>query len=213
MIAATDMQAQALGRLAQQYRDSTRLKAIVSLLVGQVEEIRDAALDMQMLRTIDGAEGDGLDILGEILGQPRELYGVVPVDFFAYHDGLGGPAGEGFGDLNDASAGQRYRSINEPPADNKELGDEEMRRFLRAAVVRNKTDATPEGIIAVIQAVLPDDPPVSVHLTFAPASTTATVQRVLSAEEVLILNAKGGIRGEVPVVPRPTGTALTVAGL
>lgn len=213
MIVATDMQERALSRLAYQYRDSPRLKAVIALLVAEVEQLRDAALTLEPLRDIDQAEGDGLDTIGEIVGQPRELSGVVPIGYFEYHDGPGGPAAEGFGDLTDPAQGLRYRAINEAESGNKLLGDTEMRRFIRAAIKRNATDATPEGIIEVIQAVLPDDPPVAVQMTFAPGAATATVQRVLSTEELLILNASAGIRGEIPVIPRPVGIDLTVAGL
>lgn len=213
MIPATDMQARALGRLANQYRDSTNLRAVVSLFVSEVEEIRDAAITLEALRSIDTAEGYGLDTIGEILGQPRVLSGVVSLDFFDLHDGTGGPAAEGFGDTTDASAGLRFRSVNESPTANKSLSDAEYRPFLRSKIKRSQTEATPEDIIEAIQSVLPDDPPVAVHLTFGTSAVTATVQRVLSAEELEILNALQGIRDLIPVIPRPTGIALTVAGL
>lgn len=213
MIPATDLQAQALERLAFQYRDSPNFQAVIGLLTDEAEEALTAIRTLEALRLVDTSEGDGLDGIGQIVGQPRELAGVVPVDYFAYHDGAGGPASEGFGDLTDASAGLRYRGINESPTVNKLLGDAEYRRFIEAKIARNRSEATPEEIISAIQAVLPDDPPIAVHLTFAPTAVTATVQRVLSAEELQILNAVAGIRGTVPVIPRAVGVSLTVAGL
>ena len=42
---------------------------------------------------------------------------------------------------------------------------------------------------------------------------TATVKRTRSTEELAILNAEAGIRGQIPVVPRPIGVELTIAGL
>lgn len=211
MIPANDLQAIALERLAHQYRESPNLRAIVELLIGQVVDLRDAILSLEPLRVIDTAFGDGLDGLGQILGQPRELAGVVALDFFALHDGTGGPAAEGFGDLADASAGQRFRHINESPVANTLLGDEEYRSMQHAKVIRNRTSATPEDIIASIQAVLGDSTPV--QLSFGVSAVTATVQRVLSSEELSILNATAGIRGQIPVIPRPVGIDLTVAGL
>lgn len=211
MIPANDLQAIALSRLAHQYQDSPNLKAVIELFVGKVVEARDAILGLENLRSIDGAEGDGLDGIGEILGQPRELSGVVPLDFFDLHNGTGGPAAEGFGDTGDASAGLRFRSVNESPTANRDLGDPEMRQMLHAKVIRNKTSATPEDIIESIQAVLGDSS--AVHVTRVGQVVTATVQRVLSAEEISILNANGGIRGQIPVIPRPIGIDLTVAGL
>lgn len=211
MIPANDLQQIALDRLAYQYRESPKLQAVVALFVGEVVLLRDAILSMELLRNIDTAEGDGLDIIGEIVGQPREIWGIVALEFFALHNGTGGPAAEGFGDLTDASDGLRFRSVNEAEAANRDLGDAEYRKLLRAKILRNRSQARPEDIIGSIQAVLGE----STEVVYASASSavTATVQRVLSDEEEAILNAEAGIRGQIPVIPRPVGIPLTVAGL
>ena len=213
----SDLQAKALANLAEQYADSPKLQAVIALFVGECEEVRDAAESLAGLRTIAGSEGDGLDGLGQILGQPREIAGVIDLDFFEYHDGLGGPAAEGFGDTADASAGSRYRSIFEQPFGNKLLGDAEYRQMLRAKVVRNHGSATIDHIIASIYAVLGEVPASQggTWITFSTAAqvVTMTVQRVLSADELAILNARYGIRGEIPVIPRAMGIELNVVGL
>ncbi len=211
MIPVNDLQQIALDRLAYQYRESPKLQAVIALFVGEVVTLRDAIVSLESVRTIDTAEGDGLDIIGEIVGQPRELWGVVALEFFALHNGTGGPAAEGFGDLTDATDGLRFRSINEAEAANRDLGDAEYRRLLRAKILRNRSQARPEDIIASIQAVLGET--TEVVLAIAASAITATVQRVLSAEELAILNAETGIRGQIPVIPRPAGIPLTVAGL
>lgn len=211
MIPVNDLVQIAQDRLAYQYRDSTKLKALIDLLVGEVVLIRDAIVTMESIRRIDTAEGDGLDIIGEILGQPRELWGIVALEFFALHDGLGGPAAEGFGDLSDASAGRRFRSVNEAEAANRALGDSEYRKLLHAKVLRNRSQARPEDIIDSIHAVLGET--TEVVIAIASSTVDATVQRILSDEEIAILNAETGIRGQIPVIPRPVGIPLTVAGL
>lgn len=211
MIPVNDLVQIAQDRLAYQYRDSPNLQAVIDLFVGEAVVLRDAIVSMELLRNIDTAEGDGLDIIGEIVGQPRELWGVVALDFFALHNGTGGTASEGFGDATDASAGLRFRSINEAEAANRDLGDAEYRRLIRAKSIRNRSQARPEDIIASIQAVLGETTPVV--LTIASSAITATVQRILSSEELALLNAETGIRGQIPVIPRPAGIPLTVAGL
>lgn len=212
MIPSNDLVQVALDRLAHQYRESPKLQAVVELLVGQVVELRDAILTLEPLRKIDTAEGDGLDGIGEILGQPREVWGLIALDFFGLHDGAGGAAADGFGNLSDATAGLRFRSVNESETQNALLGDAEYRRLLDAKILRNYTRATPEDMIASVQAVLGE----STEVVFARtgmAAATLTVQRVLSAEELALLNSDVGIRGEIPVIPRATGVSLTVAGL
>jgi len=206
-----DLLATALDRLAYQYRDSPNLIAVLIEDARQMEELQDVFLQLELLRSIDLAEGDALDGIGEIVGQPRELSGVIPVEYFGYRDvGVGAGPAE-FGDTTDPSVGSRYRSINENAFENRALGDAEYRILIRAKIIRNKTRATPEDIIKSIRAVLSGS--ATVLLTFGTGSTVATVQRTLSAEELATLNASGGIRGEIPVIPRAIGTSLTVAGI
>lgn len=213
MIPANDIVQIAQDRLAYQYRESPRLQALVNLLVGEVLVLRDAILTMELLQSIDTAFGDGLDVIGEILGQPRELFGVVPLDFFGFHNATsGGTAAEGFGDATDASRGRRFRSVNENEAANALLGDGEYRRLLHSKVLRNYSRATPENLISSIHAVLGETTEV-VFARTGMGAATCTVQRVLSAEELSLLNSLVAIRGEIPVIPRPTGIALTVAGV
>ena len=82
MARTEDIEATALDRLVSQYDDSTRLRAIVSGLAGMVTELRTAAESVAVLRVIDEASGDALDVIGELLGQPREIANVVPVDYW-----------------------------------------------------------------------------------------------------------------------------------
>lgn len=212
MIPINDLVQIAQDRLANQYRESTKLQAVIDLLVGEVVELRDALVTLEELREIETAEGDGLDGIGEILGQPREVWGLIALDFFGLHDGAGGTAADGFGDLTDASTGLRFRSINESETQNALLGDSEFRRLLTAKIRRNYSRATPENLIASVQAVLGETTEV-VYARSGMADVTLTVQRVLSAEELALLNSDVGIRGQIPVIPRPTGVSLTVAGL
>lgn len=211
MIPVNDLVQIARDRLAYQYRESVNLQAVIDLFVGEVVLLRDAIVSLEDVRSIDLAEGDGLDVIGEILGQPRELWGIVALDFFALHNGTGGTAAEGFGDLTDATDGLRFRSVNEAEAANRDLGDAEYRKLLKAKVIRNRSQARPEDIIASVQAVLGET--TEVVLSIVPPAVTATVQRILSAEELAILNAETGIRGQIPVIPRPVGIPLTIAGL
>ena len=203
----------ALDSLIAQYRDSPNLRAVVSSFVSRVDEALDAAASLAVVRDLDNATGDALDIIGDVVGQPRTLAGIVPLGFFQYWTGSGGPAGLGFGSVSDPSLGSRFRSINEPAAAGLTLEDPEYRAMLKAKIHRNMTSATPEDVIAAIRAVLPDAPDVIIAEGPGSAEATATVQRALSTEEQAILTSSGGPNGDVPVIPRPVGVSLTIGGL
>lgn len=65
----------ALSLLPGQFANSENLRALVSDLVGQshgIQECEDAIWDIYTLRWLWIAEGQQLDYLGEILGEPRQ---------------------------------------------------------------------------------------------------------------------------------------------
>lgn len=66
----TDHVAQALSRLAQQYRGKPRLAGMVAVLGKQVQEIEDMLFSI-LDETVDLAVGAQLDVLGRIVGEER----------------------------------------------------------------------------------------------------------------------------------------------
>lgn len=212
MARTADIEAVSLDRIVSQYDNATRLRSLVSGLAGMVSTLRDAIESVGILRDIATAEGDALDVIGEILGQPREIANIVPINYFSLRDELDvADPSVGFGDETDPTAGARFRSENEPVDGSALLSDSEFRVLLFAKVLRNRTRATPEDIISSIRAVLPDSP--AVHISFGSATVTAEVQRSLSATEQLMLDALVGIRGQIPLIPRPVAVDLTITGI
>ncbi len=66
----------ALARLLYQYRDSTRLQGLITALYGtQAQELEDAIWQLLTRLDINTSEGEQLDRIGEIVGQPR--YGMA----------------------------------------------------------------------------------------------------------------------------------------
>src|SRR5579862_9413233 len=66
----TDHVAQALSRLAQQYRGKPRLAGMVAVLGKQIQEIEDMLFSI-LGETIDLSVGAQLDVLGRIVGEKR----------------------------------------------------------------------------------------------------------------------------------------------
>lgn len=209
MIPSNDIKQIALDRIVAQYGNSTKLRAVVEAFVDEIVELRDAAIALFDIVGIDTTDGYNLDTLGEILGQSRELASAAPIAFFGFDTALGA---DGFGDDTNPALGGRFRSINEPEAGSVLLGDAEYRHFLTAKKLRNVTRATPEEVIDVIREILNDGVAVN-YSRSGDAQATYTVQRVLSTDEIQLLNATGGVRGEVPIVPRPIGVEQIIAGL
>jgi hypothetical protein len=80
---ALDYDAQALARVALQYRQSPRFLATVSMLVGPFQALEDCLVSIPPLDDPVVATGVNLDVTGELVGQGRVLSdGTVSSDLF-----------------------------------------------------------------------------------------------------------------------------------
>jgi len=68
----TTHDAEALATFLEQFKGQAILSALLSSYVAQVQELEAVFFDVLASRTIDAAEGDQLDLLGALVGQPRE---------------------------------------------------------------------------------------------------------------------------------------------
>lgn len=69
---AFDHTSLALSRLASQFDNSPKLRALLAAIVGPLHTIESDADDLREKRWIDTAQGAQLDGLGAIVGEPRE---------------------------------------------------------------------------------------------------------------------------------------------
>jgi len=71
--------------LLNQYANSTNLKEYIGAFVQEVDTLFEEVLSVHYERLLPNAIGSNLDILGEILGQPRGLYILVDKDYFGFN--------------------------------------------------------------------------------------------------------------------------------
>lgn len=80
----TDHEAQALARLASQFREKVNLEALVGILAGEVQELEDATYALILGRTLYHATGATLERWGDALNRPRPVSGAAATDDEAY---------------------------------------------------------------------------------------------------------------------------------
>ena len=99
-----------------------KLAALISSMQLPAESVRKAIKGVLSCINIDDSTGAGLDLIGDIIGQPRVLADVVHLQFFGYK-----------GQANSRGYGQaRYRQPGESSiGGTTTLADEEYRRILR----------------------------------------------------------------------------------
>jgi len=144
----------AISRLSTQFKESTNLINYIKSLLVESNTLEQVFCDIIEKRWIDTAEGVQLDILGSIVGQSREF---IDAEVFQYFGFAVNPQSQSFGSLSDPAIGGRFRFAKEPVVGLRQLIDDEFRKFIRARIVRNSTQSTPEQIISQIAFVLEVD--------------------------------------------------------
>jgi hypothetical protein len=68
----TDHEARGAARLTEQFKHQVALVALLKSWLGEVQQLEDQAYELRLQRALETAEGVNLDVLGAIVGQPRE---------------------------------------------------------------------------------------------------------------------------------------------
>lgn len=176
----------------------------LQLLIAGNTELQNVFKDLMQLRSIDTAIGAQLDIIGEIVGQPRELIDTSLLKFFAY---LGYPDAQSYGDLGNNSVGGFYRGLNDPIAGNTILNDDQYRLFIKAKIIKNNTNVTPNQFIDFMKFVFGVD--VSTVVAEGSAEFTVMLGKELSSFEKILLEYVSYSSGYPSrFLPKPIGVRI-----
>lgn len=176
----------------------------LQLVFSEAMEIQISKRDLMQLRSIDTAEGAQLDIIGEIVGQPRTL---VDVDLFTFFGFRGHWNSDSYGDLNDPSVGSVWWDGESPTTGNITLSDNLYRILIKAKIAKNVTRATPEDVMNFANFVFNTSG--STVVDEGGAKFRLLVGRVLTRQEVGLLryiNREAGY--ESTLLPKPIGVGM-----
>lgn len=196
----------ARSRVTEQFKteDHPIFDKYLQILLGGKIELQEVFRQLMQERSIDTAVGAQLDIIGDIVGQPRELIDTVLLTYFAY---LGYPNAESFGDLNNTSLGGFYKGLDDPLAGNTLLNDEQYRLFIKAKIIKNSTNATPNQVLEFIKFVF--DSSSNQIVEEGDAAYTLLVGKELSTFEKVLLTYVSYSDGHPSrFVPKPIGVRV-----
>ena len=171
-----DLVTHGLNRLAYQFKDSEKLKSLISVQLqefGTLDNIFDNLLNDRFIDTAIGAQLDGL---GEILGLPRPF---LPVDVIGAFGFFSDPTSKSFGDITDPNLGGYFVDF---AATRQIANDEAYRKLLRAKAVINGTSTTVGETINMVSLMF-DGARVRYTLPIN-LSPTYTIGKVLDATEI-----------------------------
>jgi hypothetical protein len=152
-----DFLADARQVITEQFKEKVVIDKYLQLLFAEDMEIQNQIRKLLQERSIDEAVGEQLDIIGRIVGQPREL---VSLDVYKYFAFKFYPNGDTFGDLFDPSVGGVFYSEGTPTGGNYILDDNSYRLFIKSKIVKNQTASTPEELITFLSYLYGADTPI-----------------------------------------------------
>lgn len=190
-------------RVTSQFEEQVVFDKYLQLIIDQQSELQDVFKDLIEKRSIDTATGKTLDIIGEIVGQPRELISADLFDFFGFQGAL--KAGS-FGDFGQPQIGSRFYNAGDSLGGNILLDDETYRLFIKSKILKNNTASTPEEFIAFVNFLF------GTTQTFVSEGTAEYIVlfgRELSAFEQVLLNYTSSSLGySSRLIPKTVGVRV-----
>jgi len=167
-------------RVVTQFKESNLIDYIKALLV-EADTLEQVFQSLLTDRWIDTAQGVQLDILGAIVGQPRELVDAAILSYFGFFPNSGSSS---FGSTLDPSIGGRFRSKDESTTGNRELSDNEYKVYIRARIIKNSIIPTLPETLSFFKFLFDVD-----HIVIIDSNMHYTVQigRILTPNEKAFL--------------------------
>lgn len=201
---SVDYLSEARQRITSQFEDKVVVDKYLQLLIDGQADIQQMFADLIQKRSINEAEGAALDIIGEIVGQPREL---ISADLFSFFGFQGALAADSFGDFGRPTVGSRWYDFGQPLGGNILLDDNTYRLFIKAKIMKNRTASTPEEFLSFINFLFGTN--VTVILAEGNAQYTVMFGRELSTLEQTLLNYISTSQGyESRLIPKTVGVRV-----
>lgn len=139
-----DFVADAEDLITTQFQDKDVFNRYLRLLKTSTQELLGVFRDLMQKRDIDSATGAQLDIIGEIVGQPRVLINTDLYPFFGYQGAL---AANSFGTYYNNQLGGYWYSYGGKIGGDVMLNDEQYRLIIKAKIIKNNARGTNEDYI------------------------------------------------------------------
>jgi Protein of unknown function (DUF2612). len=189
----------ARSRVTEQFKNKRIYDKYLQLLLSGKVELQEIIKETMQLRSLDTAVGAQLDVIGEIVGRPR---GLVTSDIFYYFGFDGSAQGESFSSTTDPTVGGQWYSLDAPVGISRPPSDEEYRLILKAKIIKNRTLARPEDVIAAYKFLFGASQVTIEEL--APAKVRIGIGKILTNVERGLLFDLGGA-GQL--LPKPVGVS------
>ena len=183
----------AISRLAVQFKESPNLIGYISALLQEGEDLELVFQQILNERSIDTAVGTQLDIIGEIVGQSRNVIDGAFIPFFGF---LNQPSGTGFN-------GAPFWNGQDPTITTGFLTDDQYRNYIKAKIITNHAGGAHEDFVSVFKALFGSSTGVLTE-DIGNANAKIYIAHTFTPEDELLVRASKKNR----ILPKPAGVGV-----
>lgn len=199
-----------LGLARERYTDYFQEMVVfdkyIELVHTQLEDIQECLKDMMQRRWVETARGVQLDNIGEIVGQPRDLFESVIIYYFGFQ---GASGAQSYGTVNNPAIGGRYKSVNDPFFGNRYLNDSEYRALIKIKILKNNTKGLINEFVEMTRILYSVD---TVTYTEADGTITINIGRDFNDPNLSFFKGLDEIQLAERYLPLPIGIKLEFDG-
>lgn len=148
-----DYYRESLEWVTEQFKDKDIFKRYLKVLFLQQQDLIREINNVLQNRSLNTAKGRQLDLIGEIVGQPRSQAQAALYSFFGFNEDI---TAQTFGDLNNPATGGFWYSRGQAVGGNITLDDDTYRRLIRARILKNSSSATTDQFLQFMDWVFGD---------------------------------------------------------
>lgn len=192
--------------ITTQFQDKEIFKRYLRLLVIGIQETLAVSRDLMQKRDIDSATGAQLDIIGDIVGQPRVLLNADLYPFFGFQGDL---AANSFGTYYNKQIGGYWYSYGGKIGGDVTLNDEQYRLIIKARIIKNNSKGTNEDYIRFGNFVF--NTTISFESDGGGKSTVLVGRRMTLFEKAIMAYVFEGTDYNFTYHPKPLGVGIGYA--
>lgn len=126
-------------RVTSQFEGRDVFNRYLQLMLQGRIELQQVIKDVMQKRNLDNATGEQLDIIGRILGQPRQLFDSVIIRYFGFEGATGASPYKSVNDTERTFG--PWKGTQDSLLGVRALTDAEYRRLLKLKIIKNTSDA------------------------------------------------------------------------
>lgn len=139
--------------ILSQYNLSTNLHKYIECFTIVFNDVLQAAVQVATQRYLDYASGQQLDVIGVIVGQPRQLAGSKPLGYFGYYDNAQAQD-PSVGTDFDATVGGILKGDLDKDSADFILTDDDYVNVLKAKILKNSSNCSVDDVIKYVNLII-----------------------------------------------------------